>query len=360
MIDQQIKKLINKSMNVVGMMSGTSLDGMDLVLCSFRNENGRWDYYITKAETINYETNLRRKLSSAQRLNARELILLHNEYGGWIGKSIREFLGTLSADLIASHGHTVFHQPGNRMTFQIGSGPCIASECDIPVVCDFRTTDVALGGQGAPLVPAGDSLLFGEYEFCLNLGGFANISNDFNGTRIASDICPVNIVANELAERLGFEYDKDGSSGRGGMLIQELVDELNNLEFYKISGPKSLGREWIENAFMPLINKYGIAVPDLLRSFYEHAAIQISRYINRYGKGRVLVTGGGAFNKYFVELLGSKSQSELVIPDDRLIKYKEAIVFAFLGYLRYNNQVNCLASVTGATKDSSAGAVYLI
>jgi anhydro-N-acetylmuramic acid kinase len=348
-------------MKVVGMMSGTSLDGIDLVLCNFNGERGKWLYEIEKAATINYSSDWKKKLSTAPGLTAEELIILHNEYGTFIGNSVHEFLGIiLKADIVASHGHTIFHQPGRHMTFQLGSGAYIAAGCKMPVVADFRTTDVALGGQGAPLVPIGDKLLFTEYDYCLNLGGFANISNDVNAIRIAFDICPVNIIANTLSGRIGLEYDQAGETGRSGALNQGLVDELNNLEFYKVTGPKSLGREWIENTFMPVVNSYKISVPDLLRSFYEHVAIQISSYINKSRKGKVLVTGGGAFNKFLVELIARESESGLIIPDDTVVKYKEAIIFAFLGMLRYENRINCLASVTGASRDSSAGAVYLI
>jgi anhydro-N-acetylmuramic acid kinase len=245
------------------------------------------------------------------------------------------------------------------MTFQIGNAPYIAAECNLPVISDFRTTDVALGGQGAPLVPIGDRLLFGEYGFCLNLGGFANISNDLNGSRIACDLCPVNIVSNELSKRIGFEYDADGKNGSRGKLIRDLIMELNELPFYKIKGPKSLGREWVETAFMPVMNKYKASISDLLRSFYEHVSDQICHYINSNNGGIVLITGGGVFNKFLIELIRSKTKREIVIPDENVVKYKEALIFAFLGMLRFKNQVNCLASVTGARKDSSGGGVYL-
>jgi anhydro-N-acetylmuramic acid kinase len=348
-------------MNIVGIMSGTSMDGMDIVLCRFIFKEGRWTYQIVKAETIDYDNTWRKKLSSAQHLNGEDLILLHNDFGSFTGKAVKKFLGkSLKADLVASHGHTIFHQPGKKMTFQLGNAPYIASECSLPVISDFRTPDVASGGQGAPLVPVGDKLLFAGYDFCLNLGGFANISTDVKDVRIACDLCPVNIVANELAQRIGAEYDAGGMSGRNGKLIPELTHELNNLEFYSIKGPKSLGREWVEITFMPVLNKYKVPVEDLLKSFYEHVAIQISNYINSKKPGKVLVTGGGAFNLFLVELLRAKSNSELIIPDDKVVKYKEAIVFAFLGLLRYQNQVNILASVTGASRDSSGGGIYII
>lgn len=345
-------------MHVVGMMSGTSLDGMDLVLCSFSDENGNWNWHVEKAVTLDYPDDWRNTLATAHRLTGGQLMLLHNEYGTYIGKAVKDFIEGYRADLIASHGHTVFHQPERRMTFQLGNPAFIAAECGLPVAADFRNTDIALGGQGAPLVPVGDSLLFGRFEFCLNLGGFANISNDVYGKRIACDLVPVNIVANELAAQTGMPFDRDGLTGREGNIIGELVNEFNELDFYRIKGPKSLGREWVETVFLPVLEKYKVPVADQLRSFYEHVAVQISNYINEYEAGEVLVTGGGAYNKFLVELIGSKTRSGLFIPDDDTVKYKEAIIFAFLGLLRFTNRVNCLASVTGATADSSAGAVY--
>jgi anhydro-N-acetylmuramic acid kinase len=227
-------------------------------------------------------------------------------------------------------------------------------------VTDFRTLDVALGGQGAPLVPLGDELLFGNYQFCLNLGGFANISHQINGIRIACDICPVNMIANELASRKGLEYDKDGLLGSKGSMVPELVKMLNNLDFYLKPAPKSLGREWVESSVFPLLATYPMPVEDLLRSAYEHMAIQISRYINEFAPGEVLVTGGGSFNTFLMRLIREKTQSTLIVPDRQLVQFKEALIFAFLGLLRYRGEINCLASVTGANRNSSSGIVNLV
>jgi anhydro-N-acetylmuramic acid kinase len=315
---------------------------------------------LIKSETSPYAEKLKSRLAGAHKLDGLQLMLLHNEYGVYIGKQVNRFLETtnIRPDLVASHGHTVFHQPQEYFTCQIGSGANIAATCGLTTVCDFRTLDVALGGQGAPLVPVGDRVLFGKYDFCLNLGGFANISNEQNGHRIANDICPANIVTNQLASRLGFEYDQDGRLGSEGHVNDDLVHELNNLAFYEKPAPKSLGREWVDSTFLPVLYKYDLSVNDLLASCYEHIAIQICRYINKYKQGKVLVTGGGAFNKYLLKIMGLKSKSSLVIPDENTVKYKEAIIFAFLGILRLRNEVNCLSSVTGAQADSSSGIVY--
>lgn len=344
---------------VTGMMSGTSMDGMDLALCRFWQQETGWHYEIVKAQTTAYSPDWQQKLAGAAQLSGIDLLNLHNQYGSYTGEMIRQFLAGEKEQpfLVASHGHTVFHQPERGITFQLGSGAAIAAACNITTVSDFRTLDVALGGQGAPLVPAGDAMLFGEYDYCLNLGGFANISFSNGKQRLAFDICPVNIVANALAQRKGYAYDRDGLIGSGGRLIPALVYELNHLPFYTRTGPRSLGREWVEEVFMPVLDKFNSPVEDLLRSVYEHIAVKLSECINAGTTGRVLVTGGGAFNTFLMDLLRAKSTSAIVIPDENVVSYKEALIFAFLGLLRFRNSINCLAAVTGARCDSSCGVV---
>jgi anhydro-N-acetylmuramic acid kinase len=350
-----------ESYTVVGMMSGTSLDGMDLVLCRFSKNEEAWDYKIEKCQTFAYSEYWRQKLTSAPSLDPANFLLLHNEYGLFIGQRINDFLGTTrqGVNLVASHGHTVFHQPEKNFTFQLGSGATLSATCGITTVSDFRSLDIALGGQGAPLVPVGDHLLFNNYQFCLNLGGFANISNMKDGVRIACDICPVNIVANYLSQRIGYEYDKDGKIGQSGVSNKDLVNELNNLGFYSKPAPKSLGREWVESEFMRVMARYEISVENMLSSIYEHMAIQISNYMNKYEKGVALVTGGGAFNKYLMKLIRQRTNSEIIIPDNQIVMFKEALIFAFLGLLRYLKQINCLQSVTGAIDNSCSGIIHI-
>jgi len=345
----------------LGIMSGTSLDGMDLALCRFYKQGRDWHFQILKAQTYDYPKIWKEKLNEAPKLNAGSFLRLHNDYGKYIGQKVNHFLkaNRLKADLIASHGHTIFHQPERGFTFQLGSGAILASHCQTNTVSDFRTLDVALGGQGAPLVPVGDELLFGKYMFCLNLGGFANISNRKGKVRIAGDICPVNIVVNHLAWRCRMKYDRNGILGSRGNIIPDLVHELNSLDFYAKPVPKSLGREWIESEFLPLLEKYTLPPEDLIRSVYEHIAFQIGNYLNNYEAGEVLVTGGGAFNTFLMDLIRKRSKSALLIPEVILVKFKEALIFAFLGLLRYRNEVNCLASVTGARSDSSSGLIHL-
>jgi anhydro-N-acetylmuramic acid kinase len=346
---------------VVGMMSGTSMDGMDLVLCRFSLERNKWKFYIEKGLTYAYSSEWTANLNQAFRLPAEDFLQLHNAYGRLIGDYTSRFLeeNKLSADLVASHGHTIFHQPEKGFTFQLGEGASIVSRCKLTTVSDFRTMDVALGGQGAPLVPVGDELLFPHYGYCLNLGGFANVSNRQEGKRIAFDICPVNIVLNELSRKAGKEFDRDGEMGRNGFPHPQLVNELNSLEFYRQSGPKSLGREWVEKSYMPLLEKYNLPLDNIMSSVYEHISVQIGSYLELSGPGEVLITGGGAFNTFLIEKIQSHTKCQLFIPDEQLVKFKEALIFAFLGLLRFRNEINCLASVTGAVRDSSSGAIHV-
>ena len=347
----------NLAIDVVGLMSGTSLDGLDLCCVHF-DYDGRWHYQIVKAESVDYPAALREKLATAQSMSALDYARLHSDYGLYLGAQVRDFIvrNGLKVDLIASHGQTIFHQPAVRFTAQIGSGAGIAAETGIDTVCDFRTTDVALGGQGAPLVPIGDAVLFGDYEYCLNLGGFSNISYAQTNARIAYDISPVNYVLNHYAGRLGMAYDRDGATARSGHVCAELLDALNSLPFYQQDGPKSLGREWVEEAVYPLIASYHLSVADVLATFVEHVATQVGRHVRG---GRVLVTGGGARNVYLVERMQTLApQAQFVVPDPLTIDFKEALIFALLGALYVADMPNCLASVTGAAHDNIGGCLY--
>jgi anhydro-N-acetylmuramic acid kinase len=347
--------------NVIGLMSGTSLDGLDIAYCSFNNENGKWSFKIKNAVTQPYSETWLKKLSTVDKLNAIEFIALHNDYGYYLGKAVKDFIdkNDVHPDFIASHGHTVFHQPAKKITFQLGNGDCIAAETGVSVVSDFRTMDVALGGQGAPLVPIGDSLLFTEFDYCVNLGGFANLSYQQNMHRIAYDICPFNIILNKLAKEAGYDFDDKGKMAAQGFINQTLLDELNNMEFYALQPPKSLGREWLEHDFLPIINKFNIAVHDKLRTVAEHIVFQILNACETKVNAKILFTGGGTFNDFIMHLIETRSYHKIVIPDKQLINFKEALIFAFLGVLRYRNEINCLKSVTGASIDNSGGKISL-
>ncbi|SMO53272.1 anhydro-N-acetylmuramic acid kinase [Saccharicrinis carchari] len=346
----------------VGVMSGTSLDGLDLVLCEFTCQQGAWHYAFLKGTTVLYPDKMKNELAMAHQLNAYSFVELHRNYGRFIGDEVAKFRGEhCDIDLVASHGHTVFHEPDNNVTFQIGCGAQIAAACGMPVVSDFRTLDIALGGQGAPLVPIGDSMLFGKYDACVNLGGFANISFGRNGERIAFDICAVNIVINEIVQKeFGVLYDESGQLGAGGKVDSSLLKELNSLDFYGWPAPKSLAREWVETTFMPILKSYdSLDKKDILATCYHHFAWQIAAVLNQQQVKSCLFTGGGTYNHYLMQLIGGYSKAGLIIPDKQVIDFKEAIIFAFLGVLRMSKQVNCLASVTGASKNNIGGSVFI-
>lgn len=347
---------------VIGIMSGTSLDGIDIALCDFVLENNKWSFNIVEFQTIPYKSETEHQLRLAKEISGYKLMMLHNELGDLIGKSINEFIldkkiKKTSIDFISSHGHTIFHQPDKRITTQIGNGANISSVTKLPVICDFRTVDVSLNGNGAPLVPIGDQFLFSDYDFCLNLGGIANISSESNHKLKAFDICPVNIVLNKLVNSINLEYDNEGQLARSGKINLNLLTELNNLDYYDIPNPKSLGIEWIESNIFPLLSNYNLSLADKLSTFIEHIAIQISKIINENSK-TVLVTGGGCYNKYLIERIQNFSSSKLIVPDKTIIEFKEALIFAFLGVLRYKNEVNCLSSVTGAKENNIGGCIY--
>ncbi len=352
----------SKNYNVIGVMSGTSLDGIDLAYIAFAKMD-TWNYIIHKAVTIPYPETWKQRLQNGVSLCEKDLLRLNKEYTQYLGEIIKSFINSINGisafagiDAVCSHGHTILHQPEKGITLQIGNLPELANHIKTTVVCDFRVQDVALGGQGAPLVPIGDQLLFSEYDYCLNLGGFANVSFEEKNQRIAFDICPVNIVLNALAEKLGAPYDKGGKMAANGNLISKLLEELNALEFYKLQPPKSLGLEWVQKHIFPLLEKTEATTEDLLHTFTEHIAIKLANTFKE--NTSVLVTGGGTYNWYLLERLKNHKKINLVLPSKVLIEYKEALVFGLLGVLKMCGEVNCLASVTGAERDHSSGKIF--
>lgn len=364
-----------------GMMSGTSLDGMDMACCVFEERGGKWTHEILHAETIPYPEPWKDRLRNASRLSGYELFALHNDYGHYIGRTLLDFFHRNrigDQGIVSSHGHTVFHRPSLGHTLQIGSGAAIAAETSRTVVCDFRSLDVALKGHGAPLVPIGDKLLFEQFHYCLNIGGFANISYDRDGERIAFDICPVNIVMNRLVREAGIidqaepgqvhhraaakrlEFDPGGQLARSGKPNPDLLKKMNSLPFYALPGPKSLGEEWVLDHVWPLLRKSKLPLNDKLRTYCEHAVMMISQAIRPKGNGTLLVTGGGAYNAFLMERLQAllSDRVKVYLPDARTIEFKEALIFAFLGVLRKLDRINCLGSVTGSRSDHVGGCIY--
>ncbi len=342
-------------------MSGTSVDGLDICCASFERSDGRWAFHIDAARGYAYPDELRDTLrSKVQGMSAKEFVTFHSEYGRFLGRKVNEFIREtgVKADIIASHGSTVFHEPDKRIMFQIGDGAAIAAETGIPTVSDFRRLDIMLGGQGAPLVPIGDNLLFGQYDYCLNIGGFSNISYAGEGRRIAFDISPVNYVIDRYCRRIGLPMDRDGEIAAGGNIDEGLMEKLNALEYYRRSAPKSLSREWTEENVFPLLEASGLLLEDLLRTYYEHCAVQLSRVVAP-GK-TILVTGGGAFNRFLIERMEALSACKIIVPSKEIVEFKEALIFAFLGVLYMEDIPSCLSSVTGAAKDNIGGMLFKV
>lgn len=352
------------SYSILGLMSGTSLDGLDLACCRFWKQDSLWTFEIEATKTVPYSPAMKEILTSSIDLQVEDLLKLDIELGRFMGVESASFLkeNELQLDAIASHGHTVHHRPDLGFTTQIGSGQELAISSGHKVICQFRSKDIALGGQGAPLVPIGDQMFFGKYDFCLNLGGISNVSFEKDGGRIAYDIGIANMLLNHLSKKQGKEFDEGGATARSGILNQDLLDQLNRLDYYHQPFPKSTGYEWFKAEILPLIEDSSLSIPDLLNTSVHHISEQIARQLQIHATGKstsVLITGGGAFNSYLIELLREKLQPEIevVVPEAELVSYKEALVFAFMGLLKMLGEINVLASVTGASKDSCSGII---
>lgn len=363
---------------VIGLMSGSSLDGLDIVLASFNEQAGKWSYEINEADCFTYSDEWINKLKNAIDLSAKDYLLLHTAYGHYLGEEVLKFIDKYKlqyqAALIASHGHTTFHLPGQKMTAQLGDGAAMAAKTGLPVVTDLRALDVALGGQGAPIVPIGEKLLLNEFDYFLNIGGIANISVN-SEDYIAFDVCPANRVLNMLAGDAGKDYDENGEMALSGIIDEKLLAELNQLDYYKKPHPKSLANDFGTDVVYSLITGKRISNAHALRTYTEHIAVQINNAI-RYSKAtqlqnpnlpvrqagsKLLVTGGGAFNTFLIERIKdflNQLGIEVIIPGEKMVKYKEALIMAFIGVLRWRQENNVLSSVTGAVKDSIGGALW--
>ncbi len=340
-------------------MSGTSLDGIDMTYVNFQ-KNKFWEYKILFAKTFKYDDLWKNKLECSQDLNGNKLKILNEEYTKFLAYKINKFIEENSIkeiDFIGSHGHTIFHKPSAGYTFQIGNIQNLANYVGKTIICDFRIGDVMLGGQGAPLVPIGDLLLFKNHDTCLNLGGFANISIKKNNKIIAYDICAVNTVFNFLSKKIKLEFDNEGSNARKGKFIKDLYDKLENLKYYSLNPPKSLGIEWVKSKIFPLLEHFSsFSVYDLMHTYLVHISKEIAKNLNQ--SNSVLITGGGAYNSFLIEQIRKYTNAELILPERLLIEYKEAIIFGFLGVLKFRNEINCLRSVTGSKKDHSSGKIF--
>ena len=353
---------------VIGLMSGSSLDGLDIAYVEFNEQAGQWTFEIRAAECYSYSSAWVERLKSAITLPAQDYQLLHVDYGHYLGREVNRFVDQYDLQyqvaLISSHGHTTFHLPNKRMTAQLGDGAAIAAETRLPVVTDLRAMDIAFGGQGAPIVPIGEKLLFKDYDYFLNLGGIANIS--INAEKyLAFDVCPANRVLNMLSNELGKEFDEGGQLAAGGVPDQSLLDKLNTLEYYSLPFPKSLANDFGTDVVYPLIKQSGLSPVDSLRTYTEHIAMQVKRAIGIASPvnkpTRLLATGGGALNNFLISRLEEhlrEFQTSIVIPEKNIVNYKEALIMALIGVLRWRQEYNVLSTVTGAERDTIGGALW--
>jgi len=360
-----------KKYSVIGLMSGTSLDGLDMIHCDFLldEENNHWLFEIHQSMCIPFTEEWQHKLKTEVFNSPYDLCRIDAEFGEYMAEKVNQFIEefNIEADFIASHGYTVYHEPKKKFTTQIGNGATMSSLTALPVICDFRTCDVALNGLGAPIVPFGDVHLFEDYSFCINIGGIANISCRLpDESVVGSDICPANLLLNEQAQLLGKDYDENGDLGRQGNVNNSLLDDLNKIDYFKKPFPKTLEALWVEEVYGDILHKHDLTVKDKLRTLYEHIGKQIGNTINELnvqgisnsGNNKVLISGGGAYNKFLIECIDKYSPIQLEIPRDEIIEFKEALIIGFLGVLRARNTQNCLSTVTGADVNSIGGAVY--
>ncbi len=359
--------MIKDYYNVIGVMSGTSLDGVDLAHIHFHLYDQKWTFEILESETVAYNQSWINHLKLAVNYPETELEKLNAAYTKLLASIISTFIekhNIENLDAVCSHGHTILHQPKKGLTLQIGNLPEISTLTHQTVVCDFRVQDVKLSGQGAPLVPIGDRILFSEYDYCMNLGGFSNISFEENNKRIAFDISPVNTVLNFYANQLGLNYDDKGKISRTGKSNERLLHKLNSLDYYTQKHPKSLGFEFVKEIVLPLIESFEIPIEDKLRTFTEHVALQTALDLDCFEtrndeKESLYITGGGAYNDFLIERIQScLPKMKIVIPPAKILEFKEALIFALLGVLKLRGEINVLSSVTGAKNDHSSGIIY--
>lgn len=357
---------------VIGIMSGSSLDGLDTAFVELEETGGKWSYEIKSASCKPYNSEWLEKLQKATTLSAYDYLVLHSAYGKYIGEAINEFINNNDlhhkVQLIASHGHTTFHAPDLGMTAQLGDGAAIAATTQINVVSDLRAMDVAFGGQGAPIVPIGEKLLLSDYALCLNLGGIANLSFKSDAGYIAFDVCAANRVMNMLAQLQGKEYDEDGAIAASGKVDTALLMKLNALTYYEKPCPKSLSNSFGTDEVFPFVQSFSLSIADKLRTYAEHVVVQIRNAVtlisekSKIENRKLLVTGGGAFNTFLITRLKevlNDMNIEVIVPDAMLVSYKEALVMALIGVLRWREEYNVLHTVTGAKRSSIGGAVWI-
>jgi len=352
-------------MLILGLMSGSSLDGIDMALCSFSGLGESLQWKLIHSVHVPFEPKWKKLLQDLPGSSAYDLSLADYDFGNLLGASSKKYFSDFKPDYIASHGHTIFHYPALKMTCQIGNGAVIASASGINTICDFRSMDIGYGGQGAPIVSLFDLDFFGGLDVLVNLGGIANLTVPDKNQTIAYDIGPCNQLLNYLAGSIGLEYDQDGLLAAQGEIDQNLLKTLSGHSYFDRTFPKTLDNGYIFNEFVPILDKSKASVQDKLRTVVELIAKMLSREItmhlaNHKTKAGVMFTGGGAKNTFLMETFRKKAVGfEMIETDDEMIDFKEAIMMAYLGYLRVKGKINVLSKVTGASKDSIGGSIYL-
>ena len=352
---------MEESVHCIGLMSGTSMDGVDLAHCTFTHNNGQWHFQMNAAECMPYPEVWQKRLVHLSEQNAEVFAKTNVYYGHFLGQCVQQFAEnnqlTETTDLVSSHGQTVFHNPARGYTIQIGHGAAIAKECNLPVVCDLRTSDMAYRGQGAPIVPFGEQLLFPSHKQFVNIGGITNVSLHSENSVIGYDVCMGNLLLDAIAETMGQSFDRSGLLAQSGKVNQNLLSQLNDHDFFEKPPPKSLDAEEVINTFFPIVMASPLSNADRMATLVEHIAIQLAANLNK--EFPVLLTGGGALNNYLVTRIEAHFENEIIVPEQQLIEFKEALIIALLGVLRLQKQPNVLSSVTGAEKNTINGAVYL-
>lgn len=351
-------------------MSGSSLDGLDIVCTTLEEVRGQWRFDIVAAACIPYSADWLAELKQAPEMDAAGIFQLHTRYGRYLGHCVTDFIVQHQLQhkvhFIASHGHTVFHNPVAHTTVQIGDGASVAAITGLPVISDLRALDIALGGQGAPIVPIGDQLLFGNYDYWLNIGGIVNISVQTQDQLLAWDICPGNQLLNALAGKAGHSMDRDGLLAAQGQVLPEVAVALAAQDYYRLPPPKSLSNEAAMQLAAPALDTAGKTIPDLLHTSVQHIAGQvaaaISAFPHRKDSASIFITGGGALNQFLIAQLQQALDPLAVIltvPGKEVVQFKEALVMALIGTLRWREETNVLSSVTGASRDSVGGALWM-
>lgn len=365
---------MNKELHIIGLMSGSSLDGLDMAYCKYNYENvdGQIhlvEWSIKQAETAIIPLELKYQLSNANKFDLKKLQILDVLFGQFIGNELKAFMHKhqlTSIDFIASHGHTIFHRPEEGFSLQIGNGETIAAITKLPVINHFRNKDIAQGGQGAPVAPIADRFLFNGYDFYLNLGGIANISYHKNDTWYAYDISGANQILNALAHQLHSSFDDKGKEARSGQKIDALFHQLNKHSYIEKTPPKSLDNQFVFQEFTQCVLEHEGNTFDKLNTVCHHIAYQISKAIANAELEKpersMFCTGGGVFNVFLMELIedycNQNMQVAIDIPKAEIINYKEAALMALMGLLHQENIPNVMASVTGAKQDTINGELH--